>query len=161
MVETLAEEPFRFPYYILAWTLTVALLGIVTFPWAMLAYKIWHGSKEIDEDFREELLQRSWRAGWSLAFASAIFVVLDYVTVSDDWFGLPAGPGHIVYLIAFVCLAGWWMMYFFSLEDFLQGFILAVIYLYLPMALFVLTFGYRWNLVFIYVLTWLKDPKPT
>ena len=159
MFETLAEEPYRFPYYLLAWTLTVAIMGLVIFPWTMLAFKIWHGSKPIDEDLRDELLQRSWYFGWALAAAAALCVVLDYFTVSDSWVGLPAGPMHIFYLIAFLCLAAWWLMYFFSLEDFFQGLMLATIYLCLPAALMAITWGHRWNLLFIYVLTWLKDPK--
>ena len=53
------------------------------------------------------------------------------------------------------------MMYFFSLEDFFQGLMLTTIYLYLPTALFVVTFGFRWYPLFTYVLTWMKDPKPT
>ena len=158
MFEALSEEPYRFPYYMLAWTLTVAGMGVITFPWAMLAYKIWHGDKPIDEELREELLQRSWYFGWALAFAAAVFMVLDYFTIDEAWIGLPAGPIHIVYLLGFLCLTAWWMMYFFSLEDFLQGLILAVIYLYLPTALFVVTWGYRWNLLYTYVLGWLKDP---
>ena len=71
MFESLAADPYRFPYYLLAWTLTVAIMGLVIFPWAMLAYKIWHGNKPIDEELREEMLGRSWRAGFSLAFAAA------------------------------------------------------------------------------------------
>jgi hypothetical protein len=161
MFESLSEEPFRFPYYLLAWSVTVALMGFVIFPWAMLAYKIWHGNKPIDEDLRDELLQRSWFFGWALAGAAVVFVMLDYVIVDDDWLGLPAGPMHVVFYLAFLALAGWWMMYFFSLEDFFQGLTLAVIYLYLPTALLLITWGHRWNLLFTYILTWLKDPKPT
>jgi hypothetical protein len=160
MFEALSEEPYRFPYYLLAWTLTVAILGVVTFPWAIPAYKIWHGAKEIDEELRDELLQRSWYFGWALAFAAAAFVVLDYVTVDDAWLGLPAGPMHVVFLIGFLALAAWWLMYFFSMEDFFSGLMLAVIYLYLPATLLACTWGHAWNPLFRYVLTWLKDPKP-
>ena len=160
MFETLSEEPYRFPYYVLAWTVTVAITGIVAFPWAIVAFKIWHGSKPIDEELREELLQRSWYLGWALAAAAAVFVVLDYLAVDDGWLGLPAGPMHVVFLIAFLALAAWWMMYFFYLEDFFQGLMLAMIYLYLPTALFVLSWGHRWNSLFGYVLSWLKEPKP-
>jgi len=161
MFDALTEEPYRFPYYVLAWTVTVAIMGLVTFPWAMLAYKIRHGANEIDEEIREELLQRSWYFGWALAAAAVMFVVLDYVSVNEAWLNLPAGPLHIVYLVAFVSLAAWWSMYFFSLEDFFQGLMLTTIYVYVPTALMTLAFGHRWNLLFVYVLTWLKDPKPT
>jgi hypothetical protein len=160
MFESLAADPYRFPYYVLAWTLTVAIMGVVIFPWAMLAYKIWHGNKPIDEDFREEMLGRSWRVGFSLAFAAGIFGVLDYLTANEAWLGLPAGPVHLVFLIGFLSLAAWWMMYFFSLEDFFQGLMLTTIYLYVPVMLMVVTWGFRWNLLFLYVLSWLKDPKP-
>jgi hypothetical protein len=159
MFQTLAEEPYRFPYYLLAWTLTVAIMGIIMFPWAMLAFKIWYGNKPLDEDFRDELLQRSLYFGWALALIAPVFVLLDYVTVSEDWIGFPAGPMHLVFLISFVALAAWWTWYYFSMEDFFQGLMLAVIYLYLPTVLCVVTFGHRWNLLFVYLLTWLKDPK--
>jgi hypothetical protein len=89
-----------------------------------------------------------------------VFVFLDYLAVDDGWLGLPAGPMHVVILIAFLALAAWWMMYFFYLEDFFQGLMLAMIYLYLPTALFVLSCGHRWNPLFEYVLSWLKEPKP-
>ncbi len=161
MFETLAADPYRFPYYLLAWTLTVAIMGVVLFPWAMPAYKIWHGNKAIDEEFREELLGRSWRAGLALAFAAVVFVLLDYVTTDDDWLKLPTGPMHLVFLIGFLALAAWWMFYFFSLEDFFQGLMLATIYLYVPvLVLAVVWWGIRWNPIFTYVLAWLKDPKP-
>jgi hypothetical protein len=160
MFETLAADPYRFPYYLLAWTLTVAIMGLVIFPWAMLAFKIWHGNQPIDEELREELLQRSWYCGWALAVAAGVFGVLDYVTTDDGWLKLPPGPMHLVFLIGFLALAAWWMMYFFSLEDFFQGLMLVTIYLYVPALLLAITWGHRWNLLFVYVLTWLKDPKP-
>jgi hypothetical protein len=160
MFESLAADPYRFPYYVLAWTLTVAVMGIVIFPWAIPAFKIWHGNKPIDEELREELLQRSWYCGWALAGAALIFVVFDYVSASDGWLGLPPGPVHLVVLIAFVALAAWWMMYFFSLEDFFQGLMLTTIYFYVPALLMLVTWGFRWNLLYIYLLSWLKDPKP-
>lgn len=160
MFDSLAADPYRFPYYLLAWTLSVAILGIVIFPWAILAFKIWHGNKAIDEELREELLQRSWYCGWALAGAAVVFVLIDFFATNDAWMDLPAGPIHLVLLIAFVALAAWWMYYFFSLEDFFQGLMLATIYLYVPVALFVVTWGFRWNLVYVYVLSWLKDPKP-
>jgi hypothetical protein len=159
-MDALSEEPYRFPYYMLAWTVTVAIMGLVTFPWAMLAFKIWHGNKPIDEDLREDLLRRSFFSGWALAGAAALCVLLDYVMVNDDWLGLPAGPLHIVFLLSFLGVAAWWMMYFFSLEDFFQGLMLATIYLYLPTALMVIIWwGVRWNPLFTYLLGWLKDPK--
>ena len=160
MFEALTEAPYRFPYYVLAWTLTVALLGIVLFPWAILAHKIARGGAPIDEELSEEMLQRSWYFGWSLAFFAAVFALLDYIAIDDAWFGFPAGPFHIVFLIGFVSLTAWFMMYFFSLEDFFQGLMVAVIYLYVPTVLFVITFGHKWNPLFTYLLTWMKDPKP-
>ncbi len=142
----------------LAWSITVAVLGIVTFPWAIYAYKIWHGNKEIDEELSEELLSRSWYFGWALAFAAVVFTLLDYATIT--WFELPEGPIHIVYYISFVSLSAWWAIYFFGLEDFIQGLIFATIYLYLPTGiLFVLWLIFRWNIVFTYVRSWL--PMPT
>ena len=160
MFDSLAADPYRFPYYVLAWTLTVALMGIVIFPWAMLAYKIRHGNAPIDEELREELLQRSFYCGGALALAAVVFGLLDYIAANEGWLGFPPGPVHLVVLIAFLALAAWWMMYFFSLEDFFQGLMLTTIYLYVPALLMLVTWGFRWNLLFVYVLSWLKDPKP-
>jgi hypothetical protein len=159
MFDALTEEPYRFPYYMLAWTLTAALMGLVLFPWAIVAYKIRHGNAPIDEDIRDELLRRSFYAGWSIAGASVVFVFLDFLLTDDAWFALPAGVMHIVLLLGFLALAAWWMMYFFSLEDFFQGLMLTVLYLYIPTAIMFVTFGHKWNLLYIFILGWMKDPK--
>jgi hypothetical protein len=148
-------EIYRFFYYMLAWSVTVAILGFILFPWGILAYKIWHGNKPIDEELREELLWRSFYAGWTLGGASIVFVVLDHMTIV--WLELPAGMFHFIYYLCFLALAAWVMMYFFSLEDFLQGLILAVLYLYIPTA--VLFLFQRWNPLYQYVLAWLP-PVP-
>ncbi|MSU77298.1 MAG: hypothetical protein EXS16_04285 [Gemmataceae bacterium] len=150
-------EIYSFVWNMLAWSVTVAVLGLVTFPWAMLTYKIWHGNKEIDEELGEELFTRSFYYGWALAFAAVGFTLCDNATIT--WFELPEGPIHIVYYVCFVSLTAWWSMYFFSLEDFLQGIVFAVIYLYLPAAiLFVLWKIIGWNIVFTYVCSWLLVP---
>ena len=146
-------------YLLFAWSLTIAILGFITFPWAMVAFKVWHGFKPIDEDLRDELLQRSWYFGWSLGFLAIVFGLLDFATADSDWLGMPAGPVHIVYYIGFLAIAAWMMMYFFSMEDFFQGLSMTVIYLYIPAALlFVLWLLIRWNWLFKYVLSWLKEP---
>ena len=161
MFEALTEAPYRFPYYMLAWSLTVALMSAVLFPWSIVAYKIARGGVAIDEDYRDELLQRSFYLGIAQGLAAVLVVLLDYVAIDDGWLGLPAGPFHVVFLVVFVALTAWLMYYFFSLEDFFQGLMIAVIYLYVPTVLFVITFGHKWNLLFTYLLTWMKDPKPT
>lgn len=150
-------QSYTFVQNMLAWSLLAALLGFITFPWGMFAYKIWHGDKPIDEELGEELLRRSWYFGWALAGAAVVFLVLDHFIVRQ--FELPAGPIHIFFYIAFLSLAGWWAMFFYSLEDFLQGLILALIYLYLPaLVLYVLWFIINWNPLFTYVLSWLPTP---
>jgi hypothetical protein len=152
-------EIYSFAQHMLAWSVTVAVLGFVTFPWLMLAYKIWHGNKPIDEDLKDELLIRSWFAGWALGAAAIVFVVLDYVTAYEGWLGLPAGPMHVVFVVGFLGLSAWWMMYFFSMEDFFQGLSLAVIYLYVPTALLFLLSLLFDNPLQVYVLKWLVEPK--
>src|SRR5262245_44860351 len=67
---------YTFAQQMLAWSVTVAVLGFVTFPWLIVAYKIWHGNKPIDEDLKDELLIRSWFAGWALGAAAIVVVVL-------------------------------------------------------------------------------------
>jgi hypothetical protein len=141
-------------YYMLVWSIVIAVLGIVAFPWGMVAYKIWYGNKPIEEDMRDELFWRSLWAGWPLALSAVIFVVIDHVTVV--WLDLPAGPIHLVFFLGFLAWAAAIMMYCFSLEDWFQGLILAVIYLYIPAGL--LIFVRRWNPLYDYVLKWLTEP---
>jgi len=149
---------YTFAQHMLAWSVTVAVLGFVTFPWAVVAYKIWHGNKPIDEDIKDELLIRSWFAGWTLGAASSAFVLLDYAAADEGYLWLPAGPVHVVFFIGYLCIAAWALMYFFSMEDFFQGLSLAVIYLYVPTALlFALSYLFN-NPLQGYVLTWLVDP---
>src|SRR5437773_459842 len=107
-------------YYLLAWSLTVAILGFVAFPWAMVAFKVWHGFTPIDDDLKEELLQRSWYLGWAIGAGAIVIVVLDYATADGEWLALPAGPVHLVFLFLFVAFAAWMAMFFFSMEDFFQ-----------------------------------------
>ena len=89
-------------YYLFAWSLTIAILGFIVFPWAMVAFKVWHGFKSIDEDLSEELLQRSWYFGWALGMSAIVFGLLDFVTADSDWLGMPAGPVHIIYYVGFL-----------------------------------------------------------
>jgi len=148
---------YEFVQNMLAWSVTAAVLGFVIFPWGMFAYKIWHGDKPIDEEIGEELLRRSWYFGWALAGGAIVLLVLDFFLIQQ--FQLPAGPIHTFIYVAFLALAGWWAMFFFSLEDFFQGMILALIYLYLPaLVLYVLWFFINWNPLFTYVLSWLPTP---
>ncbi|MBI2803734.1 MAG: hypothetical protein HYX68_01960 [Planctomycetes bacterium] len=151
-------EIYLFTRNIFAWSVTVAVLFPLTIPWAMLAYKIWHGNKEIEEEMGEELLSRSWRATLVLGVASPAFVFLDYLIVEQ--IGMPSGPTHVVFLLSFLAFAAWMMFFFFGMEDFFQGLMLSVIFLYLPTAvLFVLWLIIRWNPLFTFVLGWLSEPK--
>src|SRR4051812_24872059 len=94
-------------WQLLAWSITVAVLGFLTFPWGILAYKIWFGNKEIDEELSEQLLVRSWYAGWALAAAAVLICLLDYVTVAR--LNLPAGPVHMIYYLGLLGVAAWMM----------------------------------------------------
>jgi hypothetical protein len=143
-------------WYLLAWSVTISLLSIVIFPWGILAYKIWHGAKPIDEELGEELLGRSWGAGWRLFLAAIAFTFLDYLVVA--WLDLPPGWIHMLFYIGFLFYVSWVMAYCYSLEDQLQGLILAVIYLYIPTAILWLI-PTRWNLPYSYVLSWLIQPE--
>jgi hypothetical protein len=148
-------QVYVFVRALLAWSISVAVLWPVMFPWSRFAYRIWHGTKPIDEELEDELW---WRAGYSssLMFVVAfVMLLLNYATV--DQFGVPSGPVHIVYYLVFLTLAAFIMHYCYYMEDFFQGLSLAVIYLYIPVALLFL-FG-RWNPVYQYVLTWLIEPK--
>ena len=141
----------------LAWSITIAAVPFITFPWGVLAYKIWHGNKEIDEELSEEMWPRAGWASFYMLLVAVACLLLDYATI--DWLAVPTGPVHLVYFIVFVSLAAWVMMYCFSMEDFFQGLSLAVLYLYIPAALFVVLWWLtKWNWLFTYVLGWLKDP---
>jgi hypothetical protein len=148
---------YVFIWNMLAWSLTVAVMCPLTIPWAYLAYKIWHGNKEIEEDFAEEIWSRSWRASLYFAVFAALFAGGDYFVL--DWADFPPGVVHIVFLCGFLGLAAGIMVYCFSMEDYLQGLNLAVIYLYLPTSVFVVLWWLiEWNWLFTAVRAWLKDP---
>jgi hypothetical protein len=148
---------YDFVRQMLAWSILAAVLGFIGFPWGMVAYKIWHGNKDIDEELSEELLRRSWYFGWALGGIAIAFLFLDFFIVNQ--FELPPGPIHCVFYIGFLALAGWWALHFFSMEDFFQGLMLAVIYLYLPtFVLYLLWWLLGWNPLFTYVLSWLHQP---
>jgi hypothetical protein len=151
-------ELYLFIRNVLAWSLTAAVIWPVMFPWAKLAYKIWHGSKPIDEELNEELWWRSAYASLAMTLAAAVFLLLDFATI--DWLDLPAGPVHIGFIVTYLALAAVIMHYCFSMEDFFQGLSLAVIYLCIPTALlYVFWLLIGWNVLFTYVLTWLKEPS--
>jgi hypothetical protein len=148
---------YLFSWNMLAWCITMALLWPVMFPWLTVAYKIWHGHKEIDEDFADELWTRSFLASGAITVLAIVLLLLDYL--SNDWLDMPSGPVHLVYLISFLTLSAGVMYYCFYLEDFFGGLSLTVIYLYMPMALlFILWWLIHWNPLFTYVLSWLKEP---
>ena len=152
-------EIYLFFWKTLVWSITIAGFPPLTIPWGVFAYKIWHGgSKPIDEELSEELWSRSWRASLTMFGAAALFMGLDYATV--DWLEMPAGAVHIVYFFSFLSLISWFLMFFFSMEDFFQGLSLAVLYLYIPAAvLWVLWWLIGWNPLYSYVLSWLTMPK--
>jgi hypothetical protein len=151
-------ELYLFFWKTLAWSITVAGFPPLTIPWGVLAYKIWHGSKPIDEELSDELWSRSWRVSLTMLGIAALFMGLDFATV--DWFGVPEGAVHIVYFFGCLALASGLMMFFFSMEDFFQGLSLAVLYLFIPAAvLWVLWWLIGWNPLYSYVLSWLSEPK--
>jgi hypothetical protein len=146
-------------WQMLAWSVTVALLLPVMFPWARVAYKVWHGNTPIDEDLADELWMRCLYASGALFLATPIFLCLDYVSASPDWAGIPPGPVHVVFYLAFLATAGVIMHYCFSMEDFFGGLSMAVIYLYIPAAIFYVLSLLIKNPLLDYVCTWLVQPK--
>jgi hypothetical protein len=150
---------YLFAWNLLAWSVTVAILYPLMVPWSMLAYKIWHGAKPIDEEMKEELLSRALRVNGILFFTAPIFILFDYVASDENWLGLPPGYVHIVFLILFVAFAAWMMMYYFSMEDFFQGLMLTILHLYLPATLlFLIWLVITWNPLFEYIRGWLRMP---
>jgi hypothetical protein len=152
-------DPYLFIWNMLAWSLAVAGFPPLTIPWGVMAFKIWHGTKPIDEELSDELWSRSWRASVMMFLAAIGFLLLDFVAA--DWLGLPVGPVHIVFLVVFLAAAAGLMMHYFSMEDFFQGLSMTILYLYIPAALLVpLWWLIGWNPLFTYVLSWLVQPKP-
>jgi hypothetical protein len=149
-------ELYLFAWKMLAWSITVSVLWPVMFPWAKLAYKVWHGNKPIDDDIGDELWWRSGYASLAMTFTAIGTLLLDYATI--DQLGVPAGVVHIVYYLTFLALAACIMHFCYSMEDFFGGLSMAVLYLYIPTALlFVLALLIR-NPLLEYVLTWLEKP---
>ncbi|MBM3992907.1 MAG: hypothetical protein FJ303_01945 [Planctomycetes bacterium] len=153
------QSLYIFSWNMLAWTLSVSVLFPLTAPWAVYAYKIWHGVKEIREEFEDELWPRGWRASLFFALAAVGITALDYFVI-EMLVDLPAGIVHFVLLIGFLGLASGIMIYCFSLEDFFQGLNITVIYLFIPTTIFVILWWIvEWNVLFTFVRSWLKDPK--
>ena len=148
---------YQFFWNMLAWSITIAVLCPLTMPWAWFSYKIWHGNKPIEEEMDEELWTRSFWASFYMALASVVWLFVDYGIV--EWTEVPAWLIHMVFYLSFLALAAFIMLHCFSLEDFFQGLNIAVIYLYVPVSvLIVLWWLIKWNPLFTFVLSWLKDP---
>jgi hypothetical protein len=155
-------SPYSVVWEIFAWSITVAVLWPVMFPWLVLAYKIWHGRTPIEEEMAEELWTRSAIASFALTITAVAFLFADYAIV--EFVGFPAGVIHLVFFVGFLSLAAGIMYYCFYMEDFFQGMSLAIIYLYIPaLVLFLIWLAIR-NIAFIkyglfsYVQSWLADP---
>jgi hypothetical protein len=155
-----ATQVYLFFWHALTWTITIAAFPIVTGPWGPYAYKVWFGNKEIDEDLREEMWIRSIWCSGALFVAALLFAALDYFTYDLIDIKKAAGPIHIVYLLLFLILVAFAMMHFYALEDFFSGLSLAVIYLYIPVAVCAGVYWLKnWNPLADYVYSWLTKPQ--
>jgi hypothetical protein len=153
-----AMELYLFVWGTLAWTVTIAVLWPVNVPLAWVSYRIWHGTKPIDEEMQEELWRRAaWGSGL-IGVSALVFVVFDYILW--NWAGLPSGPVHLIVYLSLVALATWVLMLYFALEDFFQGLSMLLLYFYLPV--FVLWLPNRlfgmWDPLLGWVKAWLEKP---
>jgi hypothetical protein len=154
-------EIYSFVWHLLAWSITVALLWPVMFPWLRVAYRIWNGRAKIEEELAEELWVRCAYASVFSTAAAVGFLVFDYALI--EFTDFPPGPIHIVFYLGLLAAMAGIMYYCFFMEDFFQGLMLAVIYLYLPATILFLlwlvirNFWTIWGL-YGYVQSWLKDP---
>jgi hypothetical protein len=123
-------ELYLFVWATLAWTVTIAALWPVNVPLAALSYRIWNGTRPIDEEMQEELWRRAAYGSLLIGLSAVAAVVLDYILWK--WAGLPSGVVHLVVYLGLVSLATWLLMLFFALEDFFQGLSMLILYLYLP-----------------------------
>ena len=123
-------EMYLFVWGTLIWTIAIAALWPVNAPMAVLSYRIWNGTRPIDEEMQEELWRRAIYGSAVLAVAAWAFLVLDYLLAS--WAELPAGLVHMILLLVLLGVMTWIVMLFFAMEDFFAGLSLLIIYLYLP-----------------------------
>lgn len=156
-------EFYLFVWGILAWTVLVACLVGLNIPMAALAFRVWHGTRSMDEEDRDTLWFRSLLVSFTIAGIAVLLVVVDHVLV--EWGQFPAGPVHLVVYLGLIGLAAWMMMLFFGVEDFFQGLSLTVLYLYLPVVILFavnwlvgLAAGPDWNPLLGFIHGWLTRP---
>jgi hypothetical protein len=153
---------YAFVWHLLAWSITVALLWPVMFPWLRVAYKIWNGRAPVEEELAEELWVRCAYASFFTTVAAVGLLFLDYLFI--EFTDFPPGVIHNVLYFGLLALIAGIMYYCFFMEDFFQGLMLAVIYLYIPNVLLFLMWlvvSRYWPFshgLFSYVQSWLRDP---
>jgi hypothetical protein len=151
-------ELYNFLRGTLAWAVTVAALWPANVPLMALAYKVRNGPNPIKMP-RAEFWTRAAFAALLVGLLAIVMVGIDYLLT--DGAGLPAGPVHMVVLIAFIPVGVWIIFVFFALEDLMQSMSVFVIYLCLPMlVLYVLNalMGF-WDPLLDIVNDWLKRPE--
>jgi len=112
-----------------AWAVSLAALWPVNVPLMAFAYKVRHGANPITMP-RTEFWTRATFSALLVGLLALVALGLDYLlAIGAD---LPAGPIHMIVLIAFVPAGAWILFVFFALEDLMQAVSVLVIYICLP-----------------------------
>ncbi len=126
-------ELYNFLRGSLAWAASIAVLWPLNVPLMALAYKVRNGPKPVLLT-AGEFWTRATFAALVIAVLTLVIVGLDYsLAVGAD---LPAGPVHLVMLVAYVASGMWVLFVFLALDDLMQGVSVFVIYLCLPIGVF-------------------------
>jgi hypothetical protein len=149
-------ELYAFVRGLFAWAASVAVLWPVNVPLMALAYKIQRGPKSLGME-PSEFWTRSTFAALFLALMTVVAVGADYVLA--DNMGFPAGPVHLIVLMAYAPAAVWLLFVMFALDDLMQGLSVFMLYIFVPVAvLFVLNVFGLWQWMLDWVGSWLKMP---
>jgi hypothetical protein len=120
-------------YALFSWALVtilaVTLLWPLNVPAAALAYKVRQGDRPVPFEPRA-FWMRSAFAALGLAVLSLVALGLAYVLIQSAEF--PAGPVHLVLVLAYVPLGVWYMFLMFAMDDLLEGLSLFLLYILLP-----------------------------
>src|SRR5262245_11733906 len=112
-------EIYSFVWHLFTWSVMVAILWPLMFPWLRVSYRIWHGRAPIEEELADELWVRSGIASAAITVSAIVFLFFDYAVVEFTEF--PAGPVHVVFFVGLLAATAGIMYYCFYMEDFFQG----------------------------------------
>lgn len=114
---------------VLAVLLTVTVAWPLNVPLMALAFKIRQGQAAVPFETRAFWL-RSTFAALGLAVLSLLLVGLDHALTAGA--EIPAGPTHLILLIAYLPVAVWYLFVLFAMEDMVPALGVFMLYIFLP-----------------------------